>query len=174
GALGGHAWPGEVLRLAMLMTHYREPIDFSSRRLEEAEAKLRDWQRAAGKADAPAAEPDAEVIAALADDLGFHRASVALDALARRANRGETDAAQSLAASLVFLGFTLDSVIGSNEGWEPPQHIAAAIAERLDALNAKDFAKADTIRNDLAAQGIALLDYKDEAGQRQTKWEVKR
>ncbi|MBF0678393.1 MAG: cysteine--tRNA ligase [Devosia sp.] len=174
GALGGHAWPGEVLRLAMLMTHYREPIDFSSRRLEEAEAKLRDWQRAAGKADAPSAEPDAEVISALADDLGFHRASVALDALARRANRGETDAAQSLAASLVFLGFTLDSVIGSNEGWEPPQHIAAAIAERLDALNAKDFAKADTIRNDLAAQGIALLDYKDEAGQRQTKWEVKR
>src|SRR5690606_35166731 len=42
---GGRRWPGEVLRLAMLMTHYREPIDFSVRRLEEAEAKLRDWQR---------------------------------------------------------------------------------------------------------------------------------
>ncbi len=34
---GGRTWPGEVLRLAMLMTHYREPIDFSVRRLEEAE-----------------------------------------------------------------------------------------------------------------------------------------
>ena len=34
---GGRKWPGEVLRLAMLMTHYREPIDFSVRRLEEAE-----------------------------------------------------------------------------------------------------------------------------------------
>ncbi|WEJ57529.1 cysteine--tRNA ligase [Devosia sp. FJ2-5-3] len=174
GALGGHAWPGEVLRLAMLMTHYREPIDFSSRRLEEAEAKLRDWQRAARNADAPASEPDADVITALADDLGFHRASVALDALARRANRGEADAAGALSASLVFLGFTLDSVIGSDESWEPPQHIATAIAERLDALNAKDFSRADAIRTDLAAQGIALLDYKDEAGQRQTKWEVKR
>ena len=174
GALGGHAWPGEVLRLAMLMTHYREPIDFSARRLEEAEAKLRDWQRAARNADAPASEPDADVITALADDLGFHRASVALDALARRANRGEADAAGALSASLVFLGFTLDSVIGSDESWEPPQHIATAIAERLDALNAKDFARADAIRTDLAAQGIALLDYKDEAGQRQTKWEVKR
>ena len=42
---GGRKWPGEVLRLAMLMTHYREPIDFSVRKLEEAENKLRNWQR---------------------------------------------------------------------------------------------------------------------------------
>jgi cysteinyl-tRNA synthetase len=34
---GGRKWPGEVLRLAMLMTHYREPIDFSVKRLEEAQ-----------------------------------------------------------------------------------------------------------------------------------------
>ena len=34
---GGRKWPGEVLRLAMLMTHYREPIDFQVRKLEEAE-----------------------------------------------------------------------------------------------------------------------------------------
>ncbi len=40
---GGRRWPGEVLRLAMLMTHYREPIDFSVRRLEEAQAELRRW-----------------------------------------------------------------------------------------------------------------------------------
>ena len=52
--------------------------------------------------------------------------------------------------------------------------VATQIAARLAALNAKDFAEADRIRNDLAEQGIALMDYKDEAGQRQTKWEVKR
>jgi cysteinyl-tRNA synthetase len=34
---GGRKWPGEVLRLAMLMTHYREPLDFSVKRLEEAD-----------------------------------------------------------------------------------------------------------------------------------------
>ena len=44
---GGRSWPGEVLRLAMLMTHYREPIDFSVRKLEEAENTLRKWKRAA-------------------------------------------------------------------------------------------------------------------------------
>jgi cysteinyl-tRNA synthetase len=41
---GGRRWPGEVLRLAMLMTHYREPIDFSLRKLEEAEAVLDGWR----------------------------------------------------------------------------------------------------------------------------------
>jgi len=175
GAMGGRAWIGDVLRLAMLMTHYREPIDFSVKRLEEAEAKLRDWQRAARGASVSAEdEPDASVVNELADDLNFHRASVALDYIAKKANREEGNAKHCLAATLRFLGFSLDSLIDSNDGWEAPAHIATAIAERLAALNAKDFAKADAIRNDLAEQGVALLDYKDEQGQRATKWEVKR
>ena len=41
---GGRKWPGEVLRLAMLMTNYREPIDFSVRKLEEAENILSRWR----------------------------------------------------------------------------------------------------------------------------------
>ncbi len=90
---GGRKWPGEVLRLAMLMTHYREPIDFSVKRLEEAEQKLRDWQRAA-KPSTVARAPDPSVIAALTDDLNFHRASVALDVVAREANRGAESAAE--------------------------------------------------------------------------------
>ena len=173
GAMGGRAWRGDVLRLAMLMTHYREPIDFSVKRLEEAEAKLSDWQRAARGVEADG-EADEAVIAALADDLNFHRAAVALDAIAKSANRGEPGAAQRLAASLHFLGFSLDSLLTSDDGWEEPPHIAAAIAERLAALNARDFARADAIRTELGEQGIALMDYKDENGERQTRWEMKR
>jgi cysteinyl-tRNA synthetase len=175
GAMGGRAWIGDVLRLAMLMTHYREPIDFSVRRLEEAEAKLRDWQRAARGAELSEGDaPDASVIAELADDLNFHRASVALDFIAKKANRGEGNARHCLAATLRFLGFGLDTLLSSDDGWEEPPHIATAIAERLQALDSKDFARADAIRNELAEQGIALMDYKDEAGQRRTKWESKR
>jgi cysteinyl-tRNA synthetase len=175
GAMGGRAWIGDVLRLAMLMTHYREPIDFTVKRLEEAESKLRDWQRAArGAVVSEGHEPDASVVNELSDDLNFHRASVALDFIAKKANREEGNAKHCLAATLRFLGFSLDSLLDSEDGWEAPAHIANAIADRLAALNAKDFAKADAIRNDLAAQGIALLDYKDEQGQRATKWEVKR
>ncbi|MFD2649076.1 cysteine--tRNA ligase [Devosia albogilva] len=175
GAMGGHAWPGEVLRLAMLMTHYREPIDFSVARLEEAEAKLRDWQRAARDADpAPDTAPDAAVVEALFDDLNFHRASVAIDALVRSANRGGPGARENLAATLGFLGFSPDSLLTTDDTWEEPPHIAAAIAARLAALESRNFPEADRIRADLAEQGIALMDYKDEEGRRQTKWEIKR
>jgi cysteinyl-tRNA synthetase len=53
--------------------------------------------------------------------------------------------------------------------------ILMKISSRLDALNARDFAKADAIRADLLAQGIQLMDYKDpETGKRRTRWEVKR
>ena len=53
--------------------------------------------------------------------------------------------------------------------------IDAAVADRLAALSARDFAKADTIRADLLAQGIQLMDSKDPAtGERRTNWEVKR
>ncbi|WP_137151438.1 cysteine--tRNA ligase [Devosia sp. FKR38] len=176
GDFGGRKWPGDVLRLGMLMTHYREPIDFTVKRLEEAETRLRDWQRAAQGVELSDTDaPDDSVVRELADDLGFHRASVALDVIAKKANRDDgLSAKRCLAASLRFLGFGLDTLLATESDRAEPPHLAAAIADRLAALNAKQFAEADRIRNELAEQGIALMDYKDEAGNRQTRWEAKR
>jgi cysteinyl-tRNA synthetase len=82
---------------------------------------------------------------------------------------------RSLKASAALLGLLTDTATHwfSGEDVEAGA-VQTQVAARLAALNAKDFAKADAIRNELADQGIALMDYKDEAGQRQTKWEVKR
>ncbi|AEQ50927.1 cysteine--tRNA ligase [Pelagibacterium halotolerans] len=168
---GGRKWPGEVLRLAMLMTHYREPIDFSVARLEEAENKLVSWQRAAqlGKETAP----DASTIAELADDLNFSRASTVLDAMARKANRGTVSAAHCLATTLEFFGFSTGSLLKDHGG--DSASVEAQIDARLRALTAKDFATADAIRNRLLEEGIQLMDYKDpETGERRTKWEIRR
>jgi cysteinyl-tRNA synthetase len=167
---GGRKWPGEVLRLAMLMTHYREPIDFSVARLEEAEAKLIGWQRAATHSgETPV---DHSFVVELADDLNFSRASTVLDAMARKANRGEQSAAHCLAATLAFIGFPLESlIVSSSDDFGVQDQIDA----RLGALSAKDFALADSIRAKLLEDGIQLMDYKDaETGERRTKWEVKR
>jgi cysteinyl-tRNA synthetase len=65
---GGRKWSGEALRLAMLRTHYRQPIDWTVKALEEAEATLDRWYDAVGDVE-PKGEPDEDVLNALADDL---------------------------------------------------------------------------------------------------------
>jgi cysteinyl-tRNA synthetase len=165
---GGRKWPGDVLRLAMLMTHYREPIDFSVRKLEEAENTLRKWKRAADLASAPASLLPVEVVDALIDDLATYAAFQVLTQLAGEATDGN-DAAASLKAALLFLGFDVASAAVDEDG------VATAIAQRLALIAAKDWAGADRIRDELLAQGVQLKDGKDPAtGERITTWEVKR
>ncbi len=170
---GGRAWPGEVLRLAMLMTHYREPIDFTVARLEEAEEKLRDWQRATAGVGAGGEAVDASAVRELADDLNFHRTSVVIDAIARKANRGTKTASACLAATLEFLGFGADTLLRGQAQSEID--VAAIIDDRLALLRDKNFAEADRLREELAAEGIQLMDYKDpDTGERKTRWELRR
>ncbi|WIY53737.1 cysteine--tRNA ligase [Devosia sp. YIM 151766] len=159
---GGRKWPGEVLRLAMLMTHYREPIDFTVKRLEEAVTLLERWERAAGDAE-PAASLAPGLVERLADDLDSPGAIGRIHALI--VDEGRVADGLALAG---LMGIQIQRQVSVD------MDVAARIATRLDALNAKDFAKADAIRAELAEQGIALMDYKDEEGQRRTKWEVKR
>ena len=164
---GGRKWPGEVLRLAMLMTHYREPIDFSIKRLEEAERLLAKWPAT----EAGDAAPDETVLTALADDLNTVAAVQALHALAQAAHNDPAAAAR-FAATAAFLGLLPKKA-------EIDQAVAAAVdalvAMRLEMLKAKNFAEADKIRDELTAKGIQLKDGKDAAtGERMTTWEVKR
>lgn len=170
---GGRKWPGEVLRLAMLMTHYREPIDFSVRKLEEAENTLRKWKRAADLAPAAAKNPPADVVEALSDDLATYAAFQRLTQLAGEAievsGAGENAPAASLKAALAFLGFD----VGAAKVDEAA--VAKAIADRLALIAAKNWAEADRIRDELLAQGVQLKDGKDPVtGQRVTTWEIKR
>jgi cysteinyl-tRNA synthetase len=165
---GGRKWPGEVLRLAMLMTHYREPIDFSVRKLEEAENTLRKWKRAADLAPAAAKQLPVDVVEALSDDLATYAAFQVMTRLAGEAAEAN-DAAASLKASLSFLGFDIGAAKVDKDG------IARAIARRLELIAAKNWAEADRIRDELLAQGVQLKDGKDPVtGARITTWEVKR
>ncbi|CDX60558.1 cysteinyl-tRNA synthetase [Mesorhizobium plurifarium] len=167
---GGRKWPGEVLRLAMLMTHYREPIDFSVRKLEEAENTLRKWKRAADLAPAASTDLPTGVVVALSDDLATYAAFQGLTQLASEAGEvGGEKAAASLKAALAFLGFD----VGAAKVDEAA--VAKAIADRLTLIAAKNWAEADRIRDELLAQGVQLKDGKNPAtGERVTTWEIKR
>ncbi|OJU49554.1 MAG: cysteine--tRNA ligase [Mesorhizobium sp. 61-13] len=164
---GGRKWPGEVLRLAMLMTHYREPIDFSVRKLEEAENTLRKWKRAADLAEGDAGLPQS-VIEVLSDDLATYGAFQHLTQLASEAGDGDAAAASSLKTALEFFGFDVSAEVDHAV-------VDAAIARRLTVIAEKNWAEADRIRDELLAQGVQLKDGKDPAtGERITTWEVKR
>lgn len=164
---GGRKWPGEVLRLAMLMTHYREPIDFSVKRLEEAERLLAKWP----VVDAGDAAPCESVLEPLADDLNTVAAIQAIHALAQ-ASHSDADAKARFAASANLLGLLpkpteVDAAIAAG--------VDALVEMRLELLKAKNFAEADKIRDELASKGIQLKDGKDkDTGERVTTWEMKR
>lgn len=183
---GGRKWPGEVLRLAMLMTHYRQPIDFSVNRLDEAENILQSWADAkkiasdhnwvavANRVVGPF--PNAAVVDALSDDLNMSEALAILQRWTKDANRGDVDAAFNLVNGISFLGFTLDDFVAEAhvEAIEKIL-IGEKIQTRLALLAAKNFAEADRIRDELLQKGIQLVDSKDPVtGERVTTWEVKR
>jgi cysteinyl-tRNA synthetase len=155
---GGRKWPGEVLRLAMLMTHYREPIDFSVRKLEEAEAIIAKLRRRASGAAAQSV--DASFIAALGDDLDMAE-------YLRLLNAADLPPS-SLVAAADLIGIDLSEL-------ETDVDVAAFVAQRLAFIAQKNWQEADKIRDELLAQGIQLKDGKDPvSGERVTTWEVKR
>ncbi len=165
-------WPGEVLRLNMLRTHYRQPIDWTLRNLEESAKVLDEFYAAA--ADAPAEAISGQVIEALTDDLNTPQVITAVHGLRSLAQGGDILARNELAASLRFLGFLTDTAAIWAARRQVTHHVDAAQVEalieaRASARKAKNFAESDRIRDELAAMGVVLKDSKDG-----TTWEVAR
>ncbi len=162
----GQAWSGSVLRLAMLQTHYRGPIDFSLRKLEEAQNVL------AGLKLNLAAQVSLEerkffgaagevFLAALQDDLNTPQAIASLQAAAKSGQM------TNVAAMADLLGL-FDASTGSAA--VPRDLIVRKIEDRLVARHTKNWAESDRIRDELLVMGIAIKDNKDGT----TTWEVKR
>ncbi len=99
---GGRRWPGEVLRLAMLKTHYRQPIDWTVKALEEAENEYFELRDVA--AEYVPAEISAAMLAALSDDLNTHEAITELHVKKNAALRGDVDAGGQLRSGFELLG----------------------------------------------------------------------
>jgi cysteinyl-tRNA synthetase len=100
-ALSG--WQGRELRLFMLSTHYRQPINLTRASLFEARSIWRDLVLATDDV-APSVDPPADLVSALCDDLNTHEAIMVLHQLKERALTGDLDAARQLSAGLEFLG----------------------------------------------------------------------
>jgi cysteinyl-tRNA synthetase len=169
---------GQTLRLAMLMTHYRQPIDWTLARLREAEDMFVQWSLTVNdlvnplnKHDTNSTDcmPDIQFVEALADDLNTHAAIVRLNAMSQKLRQNPKSLNQFV-ASLDLLGILI--VQHEVVGVQPEQRdaIVDLINDRLLARHTKNWKESDRIRDQLDAMGIAIKDNKDGT----TTWEVKR
>jgi cysteinyl-tRNA synthetase len=186
------SWPGDVIRFAMLSTHYRQPLNFSQYALEQASVALDTFSlfRPVNPLD-----PSQEFMDALLDDLNTPRAIAELHRLYKEARANMSDladrtarpgamlqdsdfvAAEQLLAGLRFLGIELrdhdpdwarkQAMLGLPVGQR--DKVDALIGARNAARNAKNFKEADRIRDELAKMGVVLKDTKDG-----TTWEIAR
>ncbi|MGY3603677.1 MULTISPECIES: cysteine--tRNA ligase [unclassified Bradyrhizobium] len=167
-------WPGEVLRLNMLKTHYRSPIDWTLKGLEESARTLDDWYAVA--ADAVGDRPAEGVVEALSDDLNTAQTITALHGL-RNAAVSDGEARGTFAVSLRFLGFLGQSAAEwkgrkQQASGIDPKWVEGLILDRAAARARKDFKESDRIRDELVAKGVVLKDGKGADGKPVTTWEL--
>jgi cysteinyl-tRNA synthetase len=159
-------WPGDVARLAMLASHYRQPINWTVKGLEEAEKALSSFSDAASAEAEP--RPAPPVLDALLDDLNTPKAIAEMHGLKNAAGR------KALAGTLGFFGFRPGELDDWRATHAPQPAISKAdielrIAARNEARKAKNFKESDRIRDELTALGVVLKDSKDG-----TTWELRR
>ncbi len=167
--------PGEVIRLALLSAHYRQPLDWSSETIESARRMLDRLYGAIRGIEVSAddranSEPPAAVIAALADDINTPKALAEMFNLARTLNRTTDASERSIQAAGLFAAADLVGLLQKDpEDWFTTSanseltdgEIESLIAERNKARADKDFANADAVRDKLATKGISIEDGPD-------------
>jgi cysteinyl-tRNA synthetase len=170
--------PGEAIRLALLSTHYRKPLDWNARRLQGARDSLRKYYEALARVEhlpeLPQTAPDTEVLAALRNDLNIPGALVRLHGLLTQLNHAETDTERTrvksvLLASAATLGLLQQSPQTALAALRPATSSSSAapvndarlktlLAEREAARLSRDFAKSDALRAELEVAGFMVED----------------
>ena len=173
-------WPGEVLRVNMLRTHYRQPIDWTTKALLESKTILDEWYSWVDDIPSSQTLPDDQVMQALCDDLNTPSVLTRLHALVSeiRSSAGgphQIELKRKLKASGSLLGI-LERTQQEYIGYDP---LRAAVDEikirnlidaRTSARKSRNFKEADVIRDELTRMGIEIEDHRDGT----TSWKIKR
>jgi cysteinyl-tRNA synthetase len=172
--------PGEAIRLAMLATHYHQPLDWTAEGLRTARATLdRLYQALRGVTDVRAERRDQipeVVLAALEDDLNTPLALSRIHELATRLNKAPSPSAKAEAKGALLAAADLLGLLHQQPEawfrWLPEggtaltdDGVESLIADRLAARRDKNWAAADRIRDQLTAAGVVLED-----GAKGTSW----
>jgi cysteinyl-tRNA synthetase len=170
--------PPEALRLLLLRGHYRQPLDWSDAAIAQSINTLDGWYRVLRELSDIAVDPDQplpvpeRLEAALCDDLNTPQALAELAVLADTARQTPTAASK---AALLGGGAVLGLLQDDPEVWFKragggsvnADRVEALLEERRSARAARDFARADAIRDELGAMGVVIED-----GAQGTRWSV--
>lgn len=154
---------GEAIRLALLSTHYRQPIEWRDETLTQARASLQKIHQALKQFDQTAVESDALFIEALADDLNTPKALARVYQLAKAVMQGDQSAHAKLKFATQSLGLgeqMNDDAVVIDQA--VADRVQALVDERSAAKLAKDYARADALRDELLALNVELHDQGNE------------
>ncbi len=157
-------WPAEAIRLCMLMTHYRQPLNWTEKSLQEAVTTLDNWYAAIG--DAQTGEISPSVLDALCDDINTPKAIAELHGLRSLANKGDEKAQAQLKAGANMMGLlnltqTQWLALRSKTADINEAEIQTLVDARTKARLDKNWAEADTIRKKLNELMIEVQDNAD-------------
>ena len=160
-------YPGEVLRMTLLSAHYRQPLDWSEKAIQQSKHVLdRFYNILKDVEDVGAEDTDMpeEMLNALCDDLNTPQAFAVINALAKQAAVDKTPLAKgrllAAANNMGLLECDPNEWLGYGQTGDDVDAsvIEKLLADRQQARADKDFARADEIRDELDAMGIEIED----------------
>ena len=158
-------YQGEVIRLAMISTHYRQPLNWTENNLTECKKTLDKWYQLISENNFSFDNEkiSSEVINALEDDLNTPKAISVLHQLYKDCKSNDRNTVETFLSSANFLGILMHTSSewlswGKEKLSIDEKQIELLISERKSARDNGNFEKADKIRNDLEHKGILLED----------------
>lgn len=153
--------PSNALRLFVLNTHYRKPLDFSQRAIEDAVVRSQFLQKALSVCDKKSERLPKEFLSYLKDDLNSHMCVDYLHCKAAAICGGDRSSSEDFYACCYFLGIKKEDERPLEVPSETMSTIESLIAQRRVARNEKDWVLADKIRLQLLKMGVQLKDHPD-------------